>query len=247
MLVREWMTSNPITVHPETSFFDAFLLMQEKKIHRLPVVDKNGSLVGIVTENDFLCAAPSPSGAMSGVELNYLLGHLPVSKIMTSPVITIREDSPIEQAAAILHAKKIGGLPVMQGNHLVGIITVTDLMRMIKQCFGSAVPGLIITIRVRDDKGMLAVITGEISRLRGNITHLISYPDGNPAYLKVAMKLQDVTVTDIIPLMTDVIGAEILSIHTWKAEDGPDFLDRTRWSEPQNRAKKLWFTNMEPN
>jgi acetoin utilization protein AcuB len=146
-----------------------------------------------------------------------------------------------------MHAKKIGGLPVMQGNHLVGIITVTDLLRMIKQCFGSGIPGLTITIRVRDDKGMLALITGEISRLRGNIAHLISYPDGKSAYLKIAMKLQDVTVADIIPLLTDVIGAEILSIHTWKAEDGPDFHDSTCWPEPQNRAKKLWFVNLEPN
>ncbi len=113
-------------------------------------------------------------------------------------------------------AKKIGGLPLTRGNHQIRIITVTDLLHMISDIFSEGDQGLIIQIRAREDRGVLAVITGEIARLGGNITHLLSCPDTNPKFLRVTMKLQDVTVEDIIPLLTDVIGVDILSIQAWK-------------------------------
>ena len=86
MLVREWMTAVPVTIHPPTTLLDAFLLLRELKIHRLPVVDQDGAFVGIVTEHDFLYAALSPASTLNMFEWNNLPTCLPVSQIMTCPV-----------------------------------------------------------------------------------------------------------------------------------------------------------------
>lgn len=86
MLVREWMTADPVMIYPSIPFFDAFLLQQERKICRLPIVDQRGAFVGMDTEPYFLYAAPSPASTRSIFELNNLPARLPVSQIMTCSV-----------------------------------------------------------------------------------------------------------------------------------------------------------------
>ena len=88
---------NPITISPDASFFDARSLIHEKGIRHLPVIDKNGHLVGIVTDRDIREASPSDATLLSVQELHYLLGKLKVSAIMTSKeqLITITPDTLI--------------------------------------------------------------------------------------------------------------------------------------------------------
>ncbi len=128
--VRDWMTTNPVTITPQTSLADAHRLMKQKKVRRLPVMD-NGKLVGIVALSDVLEAEPSQATTLSIYELNYLLAELKVEKIMKKPVITVTPDTSIRDAANLMLTHKIGGLPVVDGDQLVGIITESDIFRMI--------------------------------------------------------------------------------------------------------------------
>ena len=113
MLVKERMASPAVVVHPDTSFQDALKLMRDHKFRRLPVTDHEGRVVGIISERDLLHASPSPATSLSVWEVNYLLWKLKVSDIMTHQVISISPDAPIEDAASLLVARKIGGLPVV--------------------------------------------------------------------------------------------------------------------------------------
>ncbi len=129
--VRDWMTPNPITISPRTTLPEAHQIMKEKRIRRLPVVDENGHLVGIVTLGDIREASPSDATSLSIFELNYLLARLTVDKIMTRKVITVTPDTPVYEAARLMLEHKIGGLPVVENGRVVGIITESDIFKMV--------------------------------------------------------------------------------------------------------------------
>ena len=129
-LIKDWMTPDPITICPETTLPEADRLMKECGIRRLPVV-QNGHLVGIVTLGDVREASPSNATSLSIYELNYLISRLTVGKIMTQDPITITPDTSIEAAARLMLEHKIGGLPVVDGTRVVGIITESDIFRLL--------------------------------------------------------------------------------------------------------------------
>jgi len=127
MLVREKMHRSVITISPDQSLFAARERMRKHGIRRLPVV-RGGQLVGMVTDRDVRQAWASPATALSTHELLYLLDKVTVEEIMTSRVFTVTPDTPLVEAARLLHDRKIGGLPVVEGKTLVGILTETDLL-----------------------------------------------------------------------------------------------------------------------
>jgi CBS domain-containing protein len=131
-LVRDWMTPNPITIQPKTTLPEAHRLMSESHIRRLPVV-QNGRLVGIVTLGDVREASPSDATSLSIYEMHYLLAKLTVESIMTREPLTISPQASIRQAAQLMLEHKIGGIPVVEGERLVGIITESDIFRVLAQ------------------------------------------------------------------------------------------------------------------
>ncbi|GAB4580771.1 MAG: hypothetical protein Fur0022_35130 [Anaerolineales bacterium] len=131
-LVRAWMTPNPVTISPTTTLPQAQQLMMEKNVRRLPVVWQ-GKLIGILTYGDIREARPSDANLLSVYELNLVLDHLLVKAIMTPDPLCIHPDATIGEAAHMLLKHKFGGLPVVENDQLVGIITETDLCRLIVQ------------------------------------------------------------------------------------------------------------------
>ncbi|MFN2126146.1 MAG: CBS domain-containing protein [Candidatus Promineifilaceae bacterium] len=130
--VREWMTPDPITVGLNTSLPEIHQIMVSEEIRRLPVVDENGRLIGIVTLGDVRGAQPSPATSLSIWEMNYLLSSLDVQKIMTPDPITVTPDQTVGEAARIMLENRISGLPVIEtGGRLVGIITESDIFSMV--------------------------------------------------------------------------------------------------------------------
>lgn len=162
MLIKGRMSSPVITVEPNLPIMDALELMKSKGIRRTPVM-KDGKLVGIISDKDLLNAAPSDATSLSVWELNYLLGKISVSEIMTKNVFTVTEDTPIEEAAYLMAAKKIGGLPVMSDGHLVGLITETDLFRIFLELMGAQQDGVRVTALVPNKVGELDVLTHAIA------------------------------------------------------------------------------------
>ncbi|MFC1466357.1 MAG: CBS domain-containing protein [Candidatus Brachytrichaceae bacterium NZ_4S206] len=121
-LVGDWMTRNPVIVLPSTPLPDAYALMQERRVRRLPVMDA-GKLVGIITLGDLRQAnatVDNPEAAKMRVEL-----------IMTENVVTVTPQTSLRDAAKLMIKHKVSGLPVMDGSELVGIITESDIFRAI--------------------------------------------------------------------------------------------------------------------
>ncbi len=167
MLVSERMSRPPITIAPEMPIQEALALFKKERIRRAPVI-KGGKLVGIVSEKDLLNASPSPATTLSVWEMNYLLSKLTVAEVMTKDVITVTEDTPIEEAARIMADNKIGGLPVVKGTRVVGIITETNLFKMFLELMGARERGVRVTALIEDKPGMLATLTKAIADAGGN-------------------------------------------------------------------------------
>jgi len=130
--VRDWMTSPVITINEDATLPEACELIRQHKIRRLPVVNKEGKLVGIVTRGDLRGAQPSEATTLSIWELNYLLSKLKIAKIMSPDAITIPMDATLSEAAQVMIDSKISGLPVVdEKGDLVGMITESDIFRMV--------------------------------------------------------------------------------------------------------------------
>ncbi len=133
-IVKDWMTQNPVTISAKSTLPEAHNLMREKKVRRLPVLDHD-KLVGIISLTDVMEAKPSDATTLSIYELNYLLAKLTVSKIMSKSVMTVTPETTVADAARMMLDYKIGGIPVVDGEMLVGIITESDIFRMVVQTY----------------------------------------------------------------------------------------------------------------
>lgn len=130
MLVKDQMTTPAITLTPDAPFQEGLRLMRERKIRRIPIVDKDQKLVGIVSERDLLHAEPSPATSLSVWEMNYLLWKLKLGDVMTKQVIAVTPSTTLQDAASLMIKHKIGGLPVIDTNeHVIGVITETDIFK----------------------------------------------------------------------------------------------------------------------
>ncbi len=204
MLVGERMTRNPVTILETASIDDGIHLMRERRVRRLPVLDSSGKMVGIVSDKDLLHAAPSPATSLSVYELHYLLARLTIKQVMSSPVISVTADTPIEEAAAVMADHKIGGLPVVEGGALVGIITETDIFKILVELLGARQPGLRVTLAVRDAKGTLANITQALAAQGANIISLVAYEGVGEFDSRITIKLSEVDADTVRRVLTDL-------------------------------------------
>ncbi|OFW61593.1 MAG: hypothetical protein A2W01_07920 [Candidatus Solincola sediminis] len=126
------MTRQPVVLAPEDNLRKARRLMEERGLRRFPVLD-NGVLVGIVTDRDIRAADISCAVVQEKRYEDYILDHVLVGGIMTPNPITVHPDTPLTEAAGIILENKIGGLPVLENERLVGMITETDLIRTLTE------------------------------------------------------------------------------------------------------------------
>jgi len=205
MLVRERMIQTHYTCAPDMSVTEALRLMKEKKIRRLPVLDSHGKLVGIVSDKDLLYASPSPVTSLSVWEMNYLLAKLKVEEVMTRKVLTVTEDTPLEEAARIMADNKIGGLPVMRGETMVGIVTETDLFNTFLELLGARQPGVRVTALIASAKGTLAKITNAIFNAGGDIVAFSQSRDATQTRWEVTFKVEDVSKDELVEALKPVV------------------------------------------
>ena len=128
MKVRELMSDSLVCATPGTPVFDARQTMMKERIRHL-LVTEDSRLVGIVTDRDIRLSLPSQATSLSVWEVNYLLARLTIDEVMTKSVIVIGPDREARDAARLMLEHKIGALPVVDGEHLIGIITETDVLR----------------------------------------------------------------------------------------------------------------------
>ncbi len=203
MLVGERMTRDPVTIRDDEGIDEGLHLMRERKVRRLPVLNRSGQMVGIVADTDLLHAAPSPVSSLSVHEMHYLLARLKIKQVMSSPVISVSPDMPIEEAACIMADKRIGGLPVLEDGKLAGIITETDIFKVLVELLGARTPGLRLTVAVPNAKGVLAGLTVAIANLGGNIISLGTY-GCTPEGCRITLKIGDVEAEPLRNAMANV-------------------------------------------
>jgi acetoin utilization protein AcuB len=209
MLVRVRMSTNPVTILADAPITEALRVMRQNQVRRLPILDKEGKLIGIVSEKDLLYASPSPATSLSIYEMHYLLSRLKVTEVMTADVITVTPDIPLEEAARIMADNKIGGLPVMENEKLVGIITETDIFKVFLEMLGAREKGFRLTLNIPERKGEMARITTEIAQLGGNILALGTFLGDDPTTGIVTVKVEDVSSETLMAAMRD-LDLEIL-------------------------------------
>lgn len=213
MLVGERMTERPVTVTEDTSVSRALELMKRENIRRFPVLNEEGKLVGIVLEKDLLYAAPSPATTLSVFEIHKLLAQITVGDVMAREVITIDENTPLEEAARIMADNNIGGLPVMKNGELVGIITETDIFKVFLEMLGGRDDGVRVSVQVPHKKGVLALIAGEIAGMGGNIVALGTVHGDDPAHYHLTFKVADVSEENLVEAM-EKLNLEVLDSRT---------------------------------
>ncbi len=212
MLVKDFMTPDPVTITPDTSHQEAVRLMREHGFRRLPVVDKSGKLVGIVVEKDLLSTQPSPATTLSIWEIHNLLSKLKVKEFMSHPVYVVGEDCPIEDAAQIMVEKKIGCLPVMRDGKLVGIITETDIFKAFTQMLAGGEPGIRLTVRLHRHRGVLAELAKAITETGGRILTLATLNEPGGEYKRVAIKVLNVEMEDLVNALKQHADWEVIDV-----------------------------------
>lgn len=213
MLVRDCMTSPAVTIHPQLALREALSRMHEHRFRRLPVVDDQGQLAGIVSERDLLYASPPPASLLGGLKLNHLLAELPVAEIMTRDVITTTPGAFIEDAARLMADNKIGGLPVVDAdNHVVGVITETDVLKAFIEIYRAGHAGLYLTLKLRHRPGLMADLSKAILGLGGDIVGITSSPDPATGETRLVIKGHDIDTDRIVHLL-ESLGNQVTEIY----------------------------------
>ncbi len=159
MLVRDRMTLYPFTVGPDTPLLEATRIMKERRVRRLPVVGR-GKLVGIITQTDVARASPSPVTTLSIWEMHDLVAKVKVRSAMTRNPVTVTPDTPIEVAAFTMRDKKVGGLPVVEDGHVVGIITESDIFDAFIELMGLRYEGTRLVVGTSQPAGLFELVKG---------------------------------------------------------------------------------------
>lgn len=181
MLVKNWMSKNPITIEEDDSMQQAMALMKENKVRMLPVMNK-GQLVGIISDTDLKRASASDATMLDMHELLYLIAKIRVNEIMTKNPVTVPEDLTVEETAQLLMEHNISGVPVM--NHkgdLVGIITRHDVFKILISLSGLGKRGIQFAFLIDDVSGSIKKLTDVLRSFEGRIASILSTYEYAPA------------------------------------------------------------------
>jgi acetoin utilization protein AcuB len=214
MFVKDQMTPHPITIMADSSILAAQRSMKENRVRHLPVVNKTGALVGLVTRTSLEQVRPSKLTTLSIYELSYQLDKITVRDAMVRKVVTVGEAVPIEQAARLMLEHKIGSLPVLRGERLVGIITDTDLMRTMLELLGARQPGVRLTLKVPDTAGELARVTAAIAAEHGDIGAMGTLPSDEPLKWWVVLKVRYMDRDCLVAAIKGLPEVELLDVRS---------------------------------
>ena len=207
MTVSKNMTINPVTTTPDMGVFEAFELMKSEGVQRLPVLDGEGNLVGIISEKNITSAAADKE--VSIVEFALLLSKIKVGDVMTKEVITVSVDDPVEMAARKMSDNDISILPVVDNNgKLVGVVSRSDLFRLLLELFGTRHYGIRVTFRIKDQKGVIAKLAIGLEKIGANIVS-IGNLDSDQGYSTIIMKINGVEKSLIKDALTPLVDGNL--------------------------------------
>lgn len=203
MLVKDVMTKNPVTITGDRSLPEAKDLMMKHNITKLPVLDKGGRLIGIITNNDIKKSGPSDATTLDMFELSYLLNKMTVSKVMVSKVVTVGQNETVEEAARLMLDYDIGSLVVKQDELVVGIVTESDLFKAFISMFGTRHAGVRATFVMGDKPGALSGISRSLADRNGNIVSLVTADVEDAGKRKVTLRVSGIELDDMQKIIAD--------------------------------------------
>jgi acetoin utilization protein AcuB len=205
MLVQEIMIKNVVAVAPGDTLRRADQLMMQGRFRHLPVVE-NRRLVGIISDRDIRV----PIFLDPQADALQVMQERRVEQIMKSPVITVSPATAVEQAAGIMLENKVGCLPVVENDHLVGIVTESDIFRVFIQVTGVMIPSSRLQLLLEDRPGPLAEVTRIVKDHGINIVSLVTEPSDVPNKRAVVLRLQTISP---LPVIRDLqaAGIEVVS------------------------------------
>ena len=206
MLVRDCMTRNPITVRPSGDPLAALAVLNAGRFRHLPVTEEDGTLVGIVARPGlemFLAQAGSP-GVMKRQHR--------IDQMMTRTVATVWPDCPLEEAASLMVRLKVGSLPVVEDNRVVGIITETDIFKQFAAVLSGSPGSVRLTVQLSDVPGQLAELAGRIARAQGNISSMVTFTAGRPGRQNITLRVEGIASEVLLGTLEGMVGVEVLGV-----------------------------------
>jgi acetoin utilization protein AcuB len=177
MYVGTVMRTELVTVPPDTTLLSAQKTLEAKQINHLLVVDGKGELLGIVSDRDLKKSWASSATTLSKNELMYLLDQVTVASIMAKKTLTIAPGTTIERAALLMNQNRINALPVLEGEDLVGIITSSDVIKILLEAIGIGKDSARLTVLVKDRIGVISDISQTLRNQGINIRSLFTWPE----------------------------------------------------------------------
>ena len=206
MIIERRMTRNPVTATPDMSISEASTLMKQEKVHRLPVLDKDKKLVGIITEKDILYASPSPASSLSIHEMAYLLSKLTVKKLMSKNVVTITKDTTVEEAARMMVDQDLSCLPVLEDEKLIGIVSKSDMFKILLELFGARHFGIRVSFIVEDKPGTIARISQALSEQNIDIITFGTFMGTDPTNAICTIKVQGASISKVVEIIKPFVS-----------------------------------------
>jgi acetoin utilization protein AcuB len=214
MLVKDCMTRHPIMVSPAAPAAEAQQIMAENRIRHLPVVEDGKRLAGLITRQR-LALKPDSVSSFNFWEISRYMANLTVARVMlpAAEVITIDPDRTVERAAKIMSDKKIGCLPVIEDDVVVGILSEVDLMTALAEMLGLPVDGVRVTVRMPDGKGQFARLMTAVAEQGWGVMGIGSFPSPRrPGYYDVVIKIPNVTTEQVRTGLSQIEEQEVVDV-----------------------------------
>lgn len=213
MLVKDVMNDHPLVIGPEANVLEAKTMMTKNNKKKLAVVDKNGALVGLLTNADLIKVSPSNATTLDMYELGYLLSKMSVEKAMVKDVKTTVADQTVEEAAHLMKDYGISCLPVVDGDILVGMVTQSDIFECFIEMFSTRNSGSRAVIIVDEKPGILAKIAEAVAEKNGNIVSLVTSDLPDEKKRKITIKISGINESETKNLLVE-LGCQMEDIRT---------------------------------
>jgi acetoin utilization protein AcuB len=214
MLVKDYMTRHPIMIPPTLPAAEAQKIMVENKVRHLPVVGDGKRPLGLVTR-ERLRIPPAELTSLNVWEITRFLSNLSAKDVMVKErdLLIISSDATLEQAAQSMAKNKIGCLPVVDEDVVVGILTDTDMLVQLADLLGGYVPGVRVTARMPEEVGLFARITTAIAQRGWGIYASGSVPaPKRPGYWDMILKVQGASSEDLVSVLQQAGDVEIVDV-----------------------------------
>ncbi|HID69758.1 MAG TPA: CBS domain-containing protein [Desulfobacterales bacterium] len=197
MFIKLWMQQDVITVDQETSIGEAKEITQHHNFRHLPVVEGK-KLIGIITQTDINKALPAAIDSSFTPENRIIASHAKVSSFMVADPVTVHPMDPLEKVALLMQRFKIGAVPVIEDEQLIGIITESDIFKAFAEILSGDEKGARIEMQIGHETTAIHTITEICKQFEMNITAITLYRNFSPDHQLLTIRVNGREIEKLI-------------------------------------------------